>query len=223
MVLAIVWVVSNRRPSVVQGKDGKPVGKTPLFVEDMELVAQLAAEVCTQPLHDRMPPPLSGPSPVLPGALPSVHRVGWVCVASVVVFVPVCACGESRCLLVACVCFGPQGTPQPELPPLHPIFGGLSPSLAADLVAVWMFLQLFAEPLRLVSIGLDDFAQAVTYPGGDNVVVVQVCVLAGRVGSALCCAEWGRRSRDDDMGACSSVAPPPPPCLRGDDFGLRVS
>ena len=69
---------------------------------------------------------------------------------------------------------GVQGVTHAELPPLQAIFGGVSPSLAADIVAVWMFLQLFGEPLKLSSIGLDDFAAAITYTGGDNAVVVHV-------------------------------------------------
>ncbi len=43
-------------------------------------------------------------------------------------------------------------------------------------------LKLFGEPLKMATVGLDDFAAAVTYRDGDNAVVVQVRFYAEQLG-----------------------------------------
>lgn len=76
-----------------------------------------------------------------------------------------------------------QGKVVKPLPEYGPIFPGIPSTLAADITSVWMFFQLFGEPLHYPVIALDDFAHAVLYTGGDTSVITQVCVfMADSVG-----------------------------------------
>jgi len=67
-----------------------------------------------------------------------------------------------------------QGKPVSVIPEPAPLFNGIPSGLAADITSVWMFFQLFGECVRMPAFGLDEFAQAVMYPGGDTGMVTQV-------------------------------------------------
>lgn len=70
-----------------------------------------------------------------------------------------------------------QGKVVKSIPPAVPLFHDVPPSLAADVTSLWMYYQLFGEPLRLSTFALDDFAHALLYPGGDSSLITQ-CVLS---------------------------------------------
>lgn len=70
-----------------------------------------------------------------------------------------------------------QGKVIKPIPAPVPLFSDVAPSLAADVTSLWMYYQLFGEPLRLSSFSLDDFTHALLYPGGDSSLITQ-CLLS---------------------------------------------